>query len=202
MSQPPSWMKPKGAPWTAGEGRLVYENPWLTLTEYQATAPTGAPALYGMVGFKNQAIGILPLHADGTVTLVGQNRFPLHNYSWEIPEGGAPLNEDPLAGAQRELREETGLIAGDWRQVLTFELSNSITDERGFGFLALDLSQGPAEPDETEVLQIVRRPFREVLDVALSGMMPDMITLALLLRAYHMAREGLLPGTLVKAMLE
>lgn len=194
-------MKPLGQPWAADRERLVYDNPWVTLREHQAVAPTGRSALYGVVGFKNYAIGILPLHEDGSVTLVGQHRFPLRGYSWEIPEGGGPLDVDPLESARRELREETGLIAEDWREVLRYELSNSVTDERGFGYIATGLKQTETEPDETEVIQITRQPFREVLDAALSGMMPDMITLAMLLRAYHMAREGLLPATLVKAML-
>ena len=201
MSERPDWMTPQGQPWAWTDERLVFENPWLTLREYPATAPTGHPAVYAVVGFKNYAIGVLPLHADGTVTLVGQNRFPLHNYSWEIPEGGGPLSDDPLHSAQRELKEETGLIAADWREVMRFELSNSVTDERGFGFIAMDLAQAEAAPDETEVIHLARRPFREVLDLALCGAMPDMITIAMLLRAYHMAQEGLLPATLAKAML-
>ena len=194
-------MKPLGQPWAASRERLIYDNPWVTLREHQAVAPTGRSALYGVVGFKNYAIGVLPLHEDGSVTLVGQHRFPLRGYSWEIPEGGGPLDVDPLESARRELREETGLIAESWREVLRYELSNSVTDERGFGYIATGLSQTETDPDETEVIQITRQPFRDVLDAALSGMMPDMITLAMLLRAYHMAREGLLPATLVKAML-
>jgi 8-oxo-dGTP pyrophosphatase MutT (NUDIX family) len=194
-------MEPQGRPWGASDERLVFESPWLSLREYQAVAPTGHPAVYGVVGFKNLAIGVLPLHEDGSVTLVGQHRFAMRRYSWEIPEGGGALDVDPLESARRELREETGLIAQDWREVLRFELSNSATDERGFGYIATGLCPGEAAPDETEVIQVARRPFREVLDIALSGMMPDMITLAMLLRAYHMAKEGLLPASLAKAML-
>jgi 8-oxo-dGTP pyrophosphatase MutT (NUDIX family) len=194
-------MKPSGRPWTATAERVVYENPWLKISEHDAVAPTGHQALYGVVGFKNYAIGILPLHEDGTVTLVGQNRFPLRAYSWEIPEGGGALDVDPLESARRELREETGLTASDWREVLRFEVSNSVTDERGYGYIATGLSQAETDPDETEVIHIARRPFREVLDLALSGMIPDLITLAMLLRAYHMAVEGRLPTALTQAML-
>jgi len=181
--------------------RIVYENPWLRISEHQAVAPTGAPALYGVVGFKNFAIAILPLHEDGTVTLVGQNRMPLADYSWEIPEGGGPLSEDPLDAAKRELREEVGLAAEHWREVLRYQLSNSVTDERGFGFLATGLSPVEAEPDETESLQIARAPFREALDLAVAGEIKDGMTVAMLLRAYHMAREGELPPQLAKVML-
>jgi 8-oxo-dGTP pyrophosphatase MutT (NUDIX family) len=155
------------------------------------------------VRFKNLAVAVLPIHEDGTVTLVGQHRFPLGDYSWELPEGGAPLDEDPLAGAKRELAEETGLMAADWREVMRTQLSNSVTDERMIGYLALGLSAaGPVtSADETEAIAMVRTPFREALDAAMAGYLPDMLTVAMLLRGYHMAREGALPGDLARAML-
>jgi 8-oxo-dGTP pyrophosphatase MutT (NUDIX family) len=203
MSEPPAWLRPHGTPWTRGESRLVFENPWLKLTEYEAVAPTGSPAAYGVVGFKNFAIAVLPLHEDGTVILVGQHRFPLSDYSWEIPEGGGPLERDPLDSARRELAEETGLQAAEWRQVLSVQLSNSVTDERAFGFIALGLSEAEEthHKDETEDLAMVRVPFREALDAALAGHLQDALTVAMLLRAYHMAREGSLPDALASAML-
>lgn len=201
MSQKPSWRQPHGQPWRAGPARRLYDNPWITLEEYDATAPTGAAALYGVVRFKNLALAILPLHEDGTVTLVGQNRFPHADYSWEIPEGGGPLDGDPLEHAQRELREEVGLEAADWREVLRAQLSNSVTDERAVGFLALGLTPVDQAPDETEDLAVARVPFRDVLETALAGHMPDMLTVAMLLRAYHMAREGALPSALARRLL-
>jgi 8-oxo-dGTP pyrophosphatase MutT (NUDIX family) len=201
MTQKPDWMAPAGRPWAINSVRTTYENPWIRVREYQATAPTGRAALYGLVGFKNLALAVLPLHDDGSVTLVGQHRFPLADYSWEIPEGGGPIGEDPLDGARRELREETGLAAAEWRQVLRFQLSNSITDEQGYGFVATGLTQAEADPDETEVLQLARVPFREALDLAMSGAICDMLTVAMLLRAYHMAQEGGLSQILANAML-
>ncbi len=201
MSDKPDWLKPHGKPWGVSSSQVVYDNPWITLTEYQAIAPTGRPALYGKVGFKNQAIGVVPLHDDGTVTLVGQNRFSLANYSWELPEGGAPLAEDPLDGAKRELAEEVGLEASDWRQVLRLELSNSVTDEICYGFLAMGLTPTETAPDETEDLAVARVPFREALDAAVAGHMPDAITVALLLRVHLMAVRGELPEELATAIL-
>jgi 8-oxo-dGTP pyrophosphatase MutT (NUDIX family) len=201
MSEKPSWLKPHGKPWGVNSQAPVYDNPWISLTEYQAIAPTGRPALYGKVSFKNRAIGIVPLHADGTVTLVGQHRFPHANYSWEIPEGGAPLGEDPLGGAKRELAEEVGLEASDWRMILTLELSNSITDEICHGFLAMGLTPTAAAPDDTEDLAIARVPFAEALDAAVAGHMPDSLTVALLLRVHHMAVRGELPADLVRRVL-
>lgn len=197
----PEWLKPRGQPWSVTSQKAVYDNPWISLTEYQTVAPTGRPALYGKVAFKNRAIGVVPLHVDGTVTLVGQHRFPHANYSWELPEGGAPLDEDPLDGAKRELAEEVGLLAGDWRQILTMELSNSITDEFCHGFLAMDLTPTATAPDETEDLAIARVPFGQALDAAVSGHMPDSLTVALLLRVHHMAVKGELPADLARLVL-
>jgi 8-oxo-dGTP pyrophosphatase MutT (NUDIX family) len=203
MSQKPAWLRPHGRPWVRGAERTVYENPWIRVSHHEATAPTGRPAQYGVVSFKNLAVAVLPLHDDGTVTVVGQSRFALGDYSWELPEGGSPLADDPLEGAKRELAEETGLAAREWRKVLQLQLSNSVTDERAVGYLAFGL--GPADagwaPDESEDLQLARAPFVEVLDAALAGHIEDVLTVAMLLRAYHMAREGQLPDALAKSML-
>jgi 8-oxo-dGDP phosphatase len=203
MPQKPAWLRPHGMPWTSGDERVVFESGWLRVTDQTAIAPTGKPAPYGLVRFKNLAVAVLPIHEDGTVTLVGQHRFPLRDYSWELPEGGAPLDEDPLEGARRELAEETGLAAAEWREVLRVQLSNSVTDERMVGYLALGLSPtlGAHRADETEAIALARVPFREALDAAMAGYLPDMLTVAMLLRGYHMASEGSLPGELAHAML-
>ena len=202
MSQKPGWLRPHGRPWGRGQARQVYANPWISVTEETAVAPTGEPALYGVVSFKNRALAVLPLHEDGSVTLVGQHRLPFGDYSWELPEGGGPLDEDPLAGAKRELLEETGLAAAEWREVLRMQLSNSVTDELAIGYLALGLTEA-AEPegDGTEDIARVRVPFREALDAALAGQILDVLTVAMLLRGYHMAREGLLPDAVARGML-
>lgn len=203
MSQKPAWLRPQGTPWKGGTERVAFESAWIRVTDQEATAPTGRPARYGLVRFKNIAVAVLPLHDDGTVTLVGQHRFPHADYSWELPEGGAPLDEDPLEGAKRELAEETGLAAAEWREVLRAQLSNSVTDERMIGYLALGLTDATEAPhaDDTEAIALVRAPFREALDAAMAGHLPDMLTVAMLLRGYHMAREGALPGALARAML-
>jgi len=203
MADRPVWMKAHGRPWRSDAGRTVYANPWLTVTEYAATAPTGKPALYGVVGFRNRAIAILPLHEDATITLVGQNRFVFGDYSWEIPEGGAPMDEDPLEGARRELAEETGLQAAVWRQVLSVQMSNSVTNEVGVGYLAMSLTPAAhSAPDDTEDLAVVRVPFREALRLAISGEIQDSLTVAMLLRAHHMAVSGDLPRDLALNMIE
>jgi 8-oxo-dGTP pyrophosphatase MutT (NUDIX family) len=203
MSQKPGWLRPHGRPWRRGAERTVYENPWIRVSHHEATAPTGRPAQYGVVSFKNFAIAVLPLHDDGSVTIVGQNRFVHADYSWELPEGGSPVDADPLEGAKRELAEETGLAAAEWRKVLTMQLSNSVTDEMAVGYVATGLSACAAgfHVDDSEDLALARVPFRELLDAALAGHLQDALTLAMLLRAYHMACEGQLPDALARAML-
>ena len=197
----PDWMAQAGRPWRSLGRRPVYDNPWIQVTEHQAEAPTGARTVYGVVGFKNLAIGVLPLFPDGSIVMVGQHRFPLSDYSWEIPEGGAPIGSDPLEGARRELREETGLQAASWRQVMSFQLSNSVTDERGVGFIAWDFTQTSTEPDPTESLAMARIPFLDAVEQASCGRIQDLITVAMLFRAYHMACEGQLPEPLATALL-
>lgn len=203
MSEKPAWLKPHGTPWKSLSERVVFETPWIRVTEHDAVAPTGKPAYYGAVRMKNYAIAVLPIFDDGTIILVGQHRFVLGDYSWEIPEGGGPLDVDPLESARRELSEETGLQAAEWREVVRAQLSNSLTDERMFGFLAFGLSEATDGHglDHTEDLAIERVPFREALDACVAGHLQDVLTVAMLLRAYHMAREGSLPGALSRAML-
>src|SRR5262245_61579297 len=133
---------PQRNPWTRLSRRTTYENPWITVYEDQVLRPDGQPGIYGMVHFKNLAVGVVALDDQDRVLLVGQYRYTLDRYSWEIPEGGAPAGEEPLAAAQRELREETGCTASRWRELLRAHLSNSVSDELAILFLAQDLSAG------------------------------------------------------------
>lgn len=190
---PPAWID-------AGHSTL-FESPWMRLTRHDATAPTGLRADYVVMRPRNMSVGVLPLHEDGTVTLVGQQRFALMNWSWEMPEGGAPFDEDPLEGARRELAEEVGLKAGTWLPAYRAEMTNSITGERAMAWLAWDLSPAPFAPDPTEVMRVARVPFGDLLREIERGAIRDMFTLATALRAYHMAQTGRLPADLSKAML-
>ena len=198
----PAWEDGADRPGWVDEGAdLAYDSLWLSLTRHRATAPTGRTVDYGVVRPKSMATGVLPIHNDGTVTLVGQARFALMNYSWEMPEGGAPFGEDPFDGVRRELAEEAGLAARSWREVLRMELSNSITDERAICWLAWDLSTVATAPDPTELITVARVPFLSLIEEIGRGAVRDSMTVATALRAYHMAREGLLPGWLAHAML-
>jgi 8-oxo-dGDP phosphatase len=201
MTDTPGWMAPKGRGWERSNEQLAFANPWIEVRTYDAVAPTGHHTPYGVVHMRSRAIGVLPLFDDGTVLLVGQSRFTTGRYSWEIPEGGGGFDEDPAEAARRELREEAGLAAGTLIEVMRFDLSNSVTDEHGFGYIATGLTSVQDEPDETEDLALARVSFRQALQLAVSGAITDMITVAMLLRAYHMAQEDELPAALAKAML-
>jgi 8-oxo-dGTP pyrophosphatase MutT (NUDIX family) len=199
----PRWAEglPEAPRWRSlGESVLV-ETPWMRVTRHPAVAPTGADADYVVMRPRNVGTGVLPLHEDGTVDLVGQHRFTLMRYSWEMPEGGAPMDEEPFDAVRRELAEEAGLAAEHWRAALDMDLSNSITDERAMTWVAWGLSAVPVDPDPTEVIVSVRVPFRDLLAEIERGAVRDSLTVATAYKAYHMAREGELPAALAQAML-
>ncbi len=168
-------------PWTTVSSRPVYDNPWIHVREDQVIRPDGQPGIYGVVHFKNRAVGVLPVDHRGRVWLVGQYRYPLESYSWEIPEGGSPGSESPEATALRELREETGLRAGRIELVATSHLSNSVSDELGYVYRATDLTPGPDEPEGCE--KIVARPFEwdEAWGMLGRGEITDSLTVIALL---------------------
>lgn len=163
-------------PWTRHSRRIAYENPWITVWHDEVTRPDGMPGIYGVVHFETLAVGILALDDADRVLLVGQHRYALDEYSWEIPEGGVPAGESPLEGARRELREETGTEASTWRELARSHLSNSVSDELAVLFLATGLTPGVATPDGTEALEIRWRPFDEVLARTLDGRITDALT--------------------------
>lgn len=188
-------------PWTVLESRDIYENPWMRVVEHQVLTPAGKPGIYGVVHPINLATGVLPLHDDGTVTLVGQYRFPLGLYSWEMPEGGGAPDVDPLISAQRELAEETGLIARRWLPLQKLHLSNCITDETAHLYLAWELEQGKDNPDDTERLAIRRLPFARALAMAMDGKITDAMTVAALFKCRLLAATGRLPAEIAGLLL-
>ncbi|HSL00628.1 MAG TPA: NUDIX domain-containing protein [Rubrobacteraceae bacterium] len=163
-------------PWLTLSSKEVYDNPWITVREDRVVRPDGEPGIYGVVHYKNIAVGILAVE-DDHVYLVGQYRYPLGRYSWEIPEGGCPQGEEPLRAAQRELREETGLQAARWRMLGEAYLSNSVADEHAVWFLATGLVTGEWEPEGTERLRVRRVPLGEALNMALEGEITDALSL-------------------------
>lgn len=177
--------KPGG--WQTLSNREVYDNPWIRVEDHRVINPSGGENQYGKVCFKNFAVAILALEDDteSHVYLVGQQRYTLGRYSWELPMGGAPLGSSALASAQQELKEETGLIAKHWREVMKLDTSNSVTDEFGIVFHARGLTQGQTQFDATEDLSIRRLPFADALTMTLNGEITDAISVATILHYAH-----------------
>lgn len=169
-------------PWKRRRRTLAYDNPWIAVHHDDVVRPDSTPGIYGVVHFKHRAIGVVALDTSDRVLLVGQYRYPLDLYSWEIPEGGGRFDESPLDAAARELREETGVTARRWTRIGTAHLSNAVSDEEAFYFLAEDLEQGEAEPEGTEQLQVRWVPFREALRMVRDGEITDALSVMALLR--------------------
>jgi len=166
-------------PWKTLSTQPVYNNAWIRVEEHQVINPGGSQCIYGKVCFKNQAVGIIPVDSEGNTWLVGQHRYTLNAWSWEIPMGGSPRNEDPLQNAARELEEETGLKAGQLRQLLHLHPSNSICDEQGYVYLATDLSAGIQQLEDTEKdIQVKKLPFDRAVEMAQNGEITDAMSVA------------------------
>ena len=170
--------------------RSVYDNKWIGVNEYEVLNPSGGRGIYGTVRFKNLAIGILPLDAEGYTWLVGQWRFPLEMYSWEIPEGGGDPALPPIESARRELKEETGLVASEWTLIQEMHLSNSVTDERALIFMARGLRQEEAMPEETEQLVVRRVSFDEAFEMVERGEITDSMSVAAILKVKLLLTTG------------
>ena len=176
-------------PWTIISSSTVYDNNWINVVEHKVINPAGGDGVYGKVHFKNLAIGVVALDDDGNIYLVGQYRFTLDAYSWEIPEGGSPLGVDPLDSAKRELKEETGIIARDWKKLLDIHLSNSVSDEKGYIYLATGLEFSEAEPEETEELQVQKIALEQAYQMVLDGTITDSLSVAGILRTKILLAE-------------
>jgi len=177
-------------PWQILSQHTVYENPWIQLTEFQVINPKGGNGIYGKVHYKHLAVGVIPLDENLNTWLVGQYRFPLGQYSWEIPEGGGRMEEDPMDAAKRELMEETGLVAKSWTKILTMHLSNSVSDELSLIYLARDLEEHMATPEETEELLIKKLPFDEVGMMVETGKITDAMSVAAIQQIQLMIFQG------------
>ena len=165
-------------PWRRRTRTSAYRNPWIEVFHDEVDRPDGSPGIYGVVHFRSAAVGVVAVADDGRILLVGQHRYALDEYSWEIPEGGVGEGEAMLDGARRELREETGYEAAEWRQLCRITVSNSVTDERGALFLATGLRAGHAEPEVTEDLALRWATLEEVLAEIAAGAIHDLITIA------------------------
>ncbi len=169
--------------WQSLDCTTVYDNPWISVTHENVRTPAGTSGIYGVVHFKNVAVGILPIDKDGFTWLVKQSRYPLNGYTWEIPEGGAPFSESPLIAAQRELEEETGLVAEHWQEWLRLHTSNSVTDEQAIIYLAKGLSEGTMALEDTEDIEVLRLPLTDAIAMVYRAEITDAMSVAALLKA-------------------
>lgn len=182
------------AGWRRLSQKQVYENPWIKVTHEEVITPGNTPGIYGVVSFKNQAVGVVPIDTDGNTWLVRQSRYTLNQFTWEIPEGGSPVGEPPMETAKRELQEETGLEASTWSELMTIHTSNSVTDEVGFIYLAQGLSQGQQALEESEDIEVKKLPLKEAIDMAMNGEITDAMSMAALFKVALMAEELGLSG--------
>lgn len=169
-------------PWKILDSEVKYENNWIQVVHQNVLNPSGGKGIYGTVNFKNIAVGVVPIDKDGNTWLVGQYRFPLNEYSWEIPEGGCPEGEEVLETAKRELKEETGLIAQNWSLISKLHTSNSVCNEVAYIFIAEETSQSESQPEDTEQLQVKKVSLKEALDMVLNDKITDSMSVAGILK--------------------
>jgi 8-oxo-dGTP pyrophosphatase MutT (NUDIX family) len=189
-SSPDKFPKVRGS-WRQLDQQLVYENPWISVTHENVLTPAGTAGIYGVVHFKSRAVGVVPLDDDGYVWLVKQFRYPLNQYSIEIPEGGSLLGDDMLEAAKRELREETGITANCWTHLLDLHTSNSVTDESGAVYLAQGLTQGEMALEATEDIEVLRVSLTEAIDWIFTGKITDSLSVMGLLVAERRINRGI-----------
>ena len=177
-------------PWKTLNSELIYKCPWFSLTKHAVLNPAGKLGTYSVVNYKNLAIGIVPLDEHYNTWIVGQFRYPLNRYSWEIPEGGGKLSVPPLESAKRELLEETGIIAKRWTKIQEMDLSNSVTDEFVILYIAQDLNFEKPRPEDTEQLQVRKIPFDELYEMVLNGAVTDSLSVTAVLKIKLLMKEG------------
>lgn len=182
-------MKKRG-PWTTLSQQRAYETPWIAVDHHEVLDPSGTAGVYGTIHFKNLAIGVVALDEDLNTWIVGQYRYPIEQYSWEIPEGGGRRDIPPVESAQRELLEEVGITATRWTEIQRMHLSNSASDEYCILYVAQGLSHQPPQPDHDEELEQRKLPFAELYAMVQRGEITDSLTVAAVLKVQLMLLEG------------
>ncbi len=180
-------------PWRTLDSRLVYENPWIRVTEDQVIRPDGMPGIYGVVDIA-PSVGVLAVNASQEVALVGQWRYTRNRYCWELPVGGSKSTDtDILQAAQRELREETGYEAAQWQQLGVIDTVIGVTTERATFFRARELRHVGSQQDPEESITVRWAPFTEALDMVYREEITEAISVVALLRGERLIREQNLP---------
>jgi len=184
--------EPYANPWKRLSSREIYRNPWIRVREDQVIRPDGQPGIYGVVETR-VATGALALTPKRDLCLVGQYRYTMDCYSWEIVEGGTDPGESPLEAIRRELEEEAGLAAEQWMPLGgEIHVSNCHSSERGYVYVATELRPVPARPDPTEQLLIRWVPLADAVRMVMDGRIQDSISMIGILMADRALREGTL----------
>ncbi|MFT5306835.1 MAG: ADP-ribose pyrophosphatase, partial [Chitinophagales bacterium] len=179
-------------PWKTKGSKVIYDNPWIKVVENEVTNPSGGKGIYGVVHYKNIAVAVIPIDEDGNTYLIGQYRYTLDSYEWEIPMGGGSKKDSNLDSAKRELLEETGIVAQHWENILETQVSNSVSDEVSITYLAWGLRFENATPEETEDLKMKKLPLSEAITLAVNGEIKDAISVASLLKLNYLLENKLI----------
>lgn len=177
-------------PWKTISVEERYSTPWIAVSHHEVIDPSGTPGIYGVIHFKNLAVGIVALDEELNTWIVGQYRYPLGVYSWEIPEGGGRRDRPAIDSAKRELREEVGIEAERWTEILHMDLSNSASDEEAVLYVAQGLSFFEPEPDHNEELEMRKLPFDELFEMVMGGEVRDSLTVAAVMKVKLMLADG------------
>lgn len=169
-------------PWITNSSRVVYQNTWISVREDQVIRPDGNPGIYGVVEIR-PSVGVLAMNDREEVVLVGQWRYAMNRYSWEIPRGGShPGETDMLAVAQRELMEEAGVVASDWEPLGKVDICNGVANDVQSLFFARGLSATNRQLDPEEEIALEWRPFETVLSMAMDGRITEVCSIAAILK--------------------
>lgn len=187
-------------PWTLVQDETVFDCPYFMTRSDWVRDGGGRPRRYFNVRMKNFGIAVVPIDGMGRIVLVGQQRYLLNRFTWEVVRGGGPLDRPALESAQKELSEETGCRADHWLQLFEASASPGVTDELSVGFVAWGLHQGEPHPDGGEELLQRRIPFAEAISMALSGAIADLASSALLLGVQVKLDRGELPADLIRCL--
>jgi 8-oxo-dGTP pyrophosphatase MutT (NUDIX family) len=164
-------------PWRRLRARHVHANPWFRVRHDRVLRPDGAEGDWYVVEAMPNA-GAVAVDTRGRVCLVGEWAYPVEAFSWTIPSGGVEADETPLAAAQRELREETGLTAAEWEPLGTLYLSQGLTTQISHLFLARTLRQARAAPEGTEALRVERDSLERAWRRCCDGEIRDAVSVA------------------------
>lgn len=161
------------------------------LVVYDTINPADKPMEYPVMRYKQKSTAVCAVDDKGYLYIVGQWRFGAGYYSWEVIEGRSDPGETPDITIKRELKEEAGLTAKEWKYLGMFYPNNVLTDEEVHVYIARGLTQGETSPDEHEKLTVKKVRFLDFLQNVIQGKITDGITVSAVLMAYFHLKEEL-----------